>query len=127
MKKLLWVIAIGSLFLLSSLEVAAQKDPAHPKKTPELMSQAKKNYEQICSACHGPRGDGKGPAGVALNPRPNDFAKPLSQWPTTKGVPQKIVEAISKGIPNTGMVAWTQFSEQERWGLAYYVMEFSKR
>lgn len=124
MKTSLWVIIVGSLFIFS-FGVAAQKDPAPPKRTPEMMSQAKKNFEQICAPCHGTKGDGKGPAGAALKPPPNDFTKPLKEWSTTKGDPQKIFDVISKGIPGTGMVAWLQFSEQERWGLVYTVREFA--
>mgnify|MGYP002630475449 CR=1 FL=1 len=30
-------------------------------------------YARICAVCHGPGGDGKGPAGVALNPKPANF------------------------------------------------------
>ena len=30
-------------------------------------------YAQYCASCHGVRGDGKGPAGLALNPHPTNF------------------------------------------------------
>ncbi len=96
-----------------------------PIKTAELITQGKKLYQQNCLPCHGNKGDGKGPAGAVLQPPPNDFTKPLKEWPTTKGDPQKMFEVISKGIPNTGMVGWAQFSEQERWALVYTVMEFA--
>ncbi len=127
MKKLLWTIMAGciALYVFVSFGQAAQKPAAIPKKTPELLSQGKKNYEQTCAACHGAKGDGKGPAGLALKPPPNDFKKPLREWPITKGDPRKIFEVISKGVPNSSMVGWTQFSEQERWGLVYAVMEFA--
>jgi hypothetical protein len=32
---------------------------------------------------------------------------------------------MSKGIPNTSMVKWDQLSEQERWALVYYTIEFA--
>jgi Cytochrome C oxidase, cbb3-type, subunit III len=83
----------------------------NPTKTAELITQGKKLYQQDCLPCHGDKGDGKGPAGAVLQPPANDFTKPLKEWPTTKGDPQKVFEVISKGIPNTGMVAWTQFPE----------------
>jgi high-affinity iron transporter len=125
MKRMLWIIIgiVGSLFFLSSSGFPA--DPNPPKKTPELLKQGKKIFEQTCSACHGSKGDGKGPAGAALKPSPTDFRKPLKEWPNTKGDLQKIFEVISKGIPNSSMVAWGQYSEQERWALAYTVIGFS--
>ena len=123
MKKWTWIVIVGSLFLLASVSFAADAKP--PKKTPELLKEGKKIYEQICATCHGSNGDGKGPAGAALKPLPTDFRKPLKEWPNTKGDPQKIFEVISKGIPNSAMVAWTQYSEQQRWALVYMVMDFS--
>ena len=102
-----------------------KKPKGEKRKTPELLKEGKKIYEQVCASCHGSNGDGKGPGGVALNPRPTEFRKPLKEWPTTKGDPQKIFEVISKGIPNSAMVALTQYSEQQRWALVYSVMDFS--
>jgi len=124
MGKIFWVIVAGSLFLVL-LGTAYAKDPSPPKKTLELLNQGKKLYEQTCAPCHGSKGDGKGPAGAVLKPAPTDFAKPLREWPNTKGEPKKVFEVISKGIPNSSMVAWTQYSEQERWALVYTVEGFA--
>lgn len=116
---------IGFFLILSSLATVLGKDPAPPKKTPELLNKGKTIFEQTCAPCHGSKGDGKGPAGAALKPPPSDFTKPLKEWPNTKGDLNKIFEVISKGIPNSGMVAQTQYSEQERWALAYTTIGFS--
>lgn len=115
----------GSIFLFASLSVAV--DPKPPQKNPELLNKGKKIFQQTCAPCHGSKGDGKGPAGAVLKPPPTDFQKPLKEWPNTKGNLEKIFEVISKGIPNSSMVAWTQYSEQERWALAYTVVEFAAR
>ena len=125
MKKQTWFVMVGSLFLFAAISLAA--NPVPPKKTPQLLKEGEKIYEQICASCHGSKGDGKGPAGAVLKPPPTDFQKPLKEWPGTKGDPQKIFEVISKGIPSSAMVGWTQYSEQQRWSLAYTVMDFSKR
>ncbi len=124
MKRFLWIV-IGSLFLLSSLSTALGQAPKMPKKTPELLSQGKKLYEQNCALCHGANGDGKGPAGVAFKPPPRTFNTPLNQWTYSKGDPQKVFDIITKGIPNTAMVKWDQLSEQERWALVYFVVNFA--
>ena len=125
MRRLTWISTLISVFLLFPLGAVLGKDASSPKKTPALLAQGKKLFEQDCSPCHGPKGDGKGSAGAALKPPPNDFTKPLKDWPTTKGDPNKIFEVISKGIPNSSMVKWDQLPEQDRWALAYAVMEFS--
>jgi mono/diheme cytochrome c family protein len=125
MKKLLWVVMLGSFFLFSSLGQTLGELKAPPKKTPELLTQGKKLYEQNCVTCHGPKGDGKGPAGALLKPPPRDFNRPLSQWTYSKGDLKKVFDVISKGIPNTAMVKWDQFSEQDRWALVYFVEGFA--
>jgi len=125
MKRWTWIVIVGSLFLLVSSGAALEKGPKAPKKTPELLKQGKTIFEQTCAPCHGSKGDGMGPAGAVLKPPPTDFRKPLKEWPNTKGNLEKIFEVISKGIPNSSMVAWTQYSERERWALAYTVMEFA--
>jgi mono/diheme cytochrome c family protein len=127
MKKSLSLLGITLLLCLSVSSQAFGQTPKIPKKSPELISQGKKAYEQNCLPCHGAKGDGKGPAGAVLQPPPNDFARPLSQWPVTRGVPQKVFEVISKGVPSSAMVKWDHLPEQERWGLTYYVMEFATK
>ena len=125
-QRLIVLILFGSFLFLLPIGETLGKDPAPPNKTPQLVSEGKKLYEQNCVACHGAKGDGKGPAAAALKPAPSDFADPLNQWPNTKGKPEKIFEVISKGIPNSAMVKWDQLFEKERWGLTYFVMEFAK-
>jgi mono/diheme cytochrome c family protein len=124
MKRLPWVVMLGSCLLFcSSGQSWGQSSP--PKKTPELLAKGKKLYEQNCMPCHGPKSDGKGPAGVLLKPPPRDFNRPLSQWTYSKGDLKKVFDVISKGIPNTSMVKWDQLSEQDRWALVYYVEGFA--
>ena len=124
MKRLAWII-FGCLFLLSSFNTVLGQATKPPKKTPELVSQGKKLYDQNCVTCHGPKGDGKGQLGAALKPAPSDFTKPLKEWPYTKGDSKKVFEVIAKGIPTSSMVKWDQLPEQERWALVYYVEGFA--
>jgi high-affinity iron transporter len=125
MKRLLLIVVIGSLFLFYSFATAFGQAPKPPKKTPELLNQGKKLYETNCAPCHGAKGDGKGPAGVALKPPPRTFNLPLNQWTYSKGDFKKVFEVITKGIPKTAMVKWDHLSEQERWALVFVVTEFA--
>jgi mono/diheme cytochrome c family protein len=127
LKRSLWAVMVGSFFILSSLGTVQGKDPTPPKKTPDLLNKGKKIFEQACAPCHGSQGDGKGPAGAVLKPPPTNFTRPLKDWPYTKGDLRKIFEVIAKGIPNSSMVPWTQYSEQERWALTYTAVEFAAR
>jgi len=122
MKRPFCITIVLPLLLVALLGLALA---APPKKTPELLAQGKKTFEETCATCHGSNGDGKGPAGAALKPLPTDFRKPLEEWPNTKGNVQKVFDVISKGIPNSAMIAWTQFSEEQRRAVAYRVVEFA--
>ena len=125
MKRWLLVIIFGSLFLLYSFNIVFGQVAKPPQKTPEVLNQGKKLYETNCAPCHGAKGDGKGPAGVALKPPPRTFNIPLDQWTYSKGDLKKVFEIVTKGIPNSAMVKWDQLSEQERWALVYTVLGFA--
>jgi len=125
MKRFSLIFILAMLFLFSSFGQIFAQATKIPKKTPELLSRGKKLYEQNCVPCHGQKGDGKGAAGVALKPPPRDFNIPLSQWTYSKGDLKKTFDVISKGVPNTGMVKWDHLSEEDRWGLVFYVAEFA--
>jgi mono/diheme cytochrome c family protein len=126
MKKLLWLNVLVMIGLFCFIGSVLGEDIRPPKKTKELVDLGKRLFGQNCATCHGMKGDGKGVAGIALNPPPSDFALPLKNWPNTKGDLKKTFEVISKGIPNSAMIGWSQLSEKEKWGLVYYVMGFSK-
>lgn len=48
----------------------------------------------VCSACHGPLGDGNGPAGAALTPKPRDFTD-AAYWDGTTD--DKVAAVIKDG------------------------------
>jgi mono/diheme cytochrome c family protein len=123
MKRLI-LISIGSLFLLTSFSSVLGQAQKVPKKSPELLTQGKKLYDQNCVTCHGPKGDGKGQLGAALKPAPSDFTKPFNQWAFGKGDLRKVFDVITKGIPNSSMVKWDHLPEQERWALVYFIVDF---
>jgi hypothetical protein len=43
-------------------------------------------------------------------------AELLRNWPKTKGDMEKVFEVITKGIPNSAVIGWSQLSEREWWG-----------
>ena len=58
-------------------------------------AQGKKLYSEKCQICHGVKGDGNGPAGVALSPKPVDFTSPKF-W-QQKNVDKLITDTVEKG------------------------------
>lgn len=92
--------------------------------SPELLAKGKASYATNCATCHGDAGDGMGPAGQYMNPKPRNFAKDKFKKGTK---PQQVFTSISQGLPNTSMTGYGHLSEDERWGLAYYVLSFMKK
>ena len=56
-----------------ALVVGSTAWAAAPKSTPALMEKGKTSYATNCLACHGEKGEGNGPAGQYLVPKPRNF------------------------------------------------------
>ncbi|RPJ11426.1 MAG: cytochrome c [Deltaproteobacteria bacterium] len=119
------ILLIGIILCLSLVFAGLGLCQEPPKKTPALLSKGKQLYEQACTPCHGPKGDGNGQLATSLKTKPGDFTRPLKQWPYSKGDLRKIFDAITNGVPDTAMAKF-RYSEEERWALVYTVMEFGK-
>lgn len=85
-------------------------------------------YMQYCYACHGDKGDGRGPAASGMRPPPRDFTAGVFKF---AGVPagelptDAELEAIVRdGLRGTPMLAW-DISERERKAVVQYVKTFA--
>jgi mono/diheme cytochrome c family protein len=103
---------------------------ARPGKRPFTQADAtagKALYLRECSACHGDRGDGKGPAAAFVDPRPRDFTKKVFKLRTTEnGQPPTsadILQTIERGIPGSAMPSFRFLTEEERRKIAAYVLD----
>ncbi len=114
------IMGTGSLALLF---VSAFAMAAPPKLTPALLEKGKTSYTTNCMTCHGDKGDGNGPAGAMMNPKPRNFAVDKFKQGDK---PEKVFKTISEGLPNTSMVGFSHLNEEERWALTYYVLNFRK-
>lgn len=90
-------------------------------------SAGKQIYIQECSACHGDRGDGKGPAADYVDPKPRNFtAEPFKLRTTPDGKPPAtadVLRTIERGIPGTAMPSFSYLSEADRKKIAAYVLK----
>lgn len=82
------------------------------------IEQTKALFSANCSMCHGPSGKGDGPLAKNLTPEPTNFTN--EERATNRSL-MGLFDAVSNGIEDTPMVAFTQFNEQQRWSLAFYV------
>jgi mono/diheme cytochrome c family protein len=91
-----------------------------PKKTPQLLEKGRASFALNCAACHGAKGEGDGAAAAALNPKPRNFAtEPFKNGSSVS----QVFQTLDKGSPGTAMIAFKHLSEEERWGLSYYVLD----
>ncbi|MGZ3458680.1 MAG: c-type cytochrome [Archangium sp.] len=94
-----------------------------PKSTPTLLAKGKTLYTTNCLACHGEKGEGNGPAGTYLVPKPRNFvAEPFKKG----NKPEEVFHTLSTGMQGSSMVSFAQLPEEDRWALAYYVLDFQK-
>ena len=91
-----------------------------PPRSPALLERGKATYAIYCIACHGEQGKGDGSVAQTLNPKPRNFA--IDKFRQGSGVTQ-IFDTLGKGVPGTAMTKFTNLSEDERWALAWYVLE----
>jgi len=92
----------------------------------EVEFSATTTFNGVCAACHGRAGDGSGPAGAALTPKPANFTDPAFWQGRDR---DRIVNVIANGAASVGgsplMVAWSAtYSPEQIQELADYVMEF---
>jgi high-affinity iron transporter len=100
--------------------IAAYGVEVAPKSAPDLAKGAML-YQTMCAACHGAQGKGDGPAATKLDPPPSNFhdADRMSQRSA-----YGLYNTISLGVAGTGMTAFRQLSEEDRWALAFHTAGF---
>ena len=88
-------------------------------------------YVESCAACHGQRGDGKGPEADRLKTKPRDFTSGIYKFRSTPSgslpLDEDILRTISRGVRSTSMLAQLHLSEKERWAVTEYLKTFSPR
>lgn len=117
MKKIVISVVFGMLF-------AGVAFAGAPKASPELLAKGKTSYATNCLSCHGEKGDGMGPAGQYMNPKPRNLITDKYKAGDKR---DKVFKSISEGLKGTGMAGFGHLPEEERWALADYVLSFKKK
>ncbi len=76
-------------------------------------------YERNCAQCHGVLGAGNGPLAPNLNPPPTSFTDGNAIGGLS---PFKVYNTMSFGIEGTAMSSFKNFSEDDKWNVAFYVL-----
>jgi high-affinity iron transporter len=94
------------------------KIPIAPAHWPSLKN-GQRVFESQCTVCHGVTGHGDGPAGAGLDPAPRDFFDASAMDAMTAF---HIFNVTKLGIPGTGMVAFSNLTQEEGWDVAFYIL-----
>lgn len=92
----------------------------------EVVFNAQATFNIACATCHGETGDGTGPGGAALDPKPASFTEAVF-WETRDE--ERIFNVIKNGAASVGgsplMVAWgAAYNDEQIQALADYVLAF---
>lgn len=97
----------------------------------EVLSSGERAYVQYCRACHGDKGDGKGPAARTLRPPPRDFTAGVFKFASvpagTLPVDDDLRRVIRGGLHGTAMLAWDGVPEGKLEDIIQYIKTFSPR
>jgi mono/diheme cytochrome c family protein len=74
-------------------------------------------FKTNCESCHGPQGHGDGPAGVALDPPPQNLPERAAQVGD-----DYLYWRINTGVDGTSMVAWKGIlTDEQIWQLVAFI------
>jgi cbb3-type cytochrome c oxidase subunit II len=86
------------------------------------LQRGKKVYQEFCTGCHGPMGDGHGPAAKYLDPPPLNFAELRGRLVEGKYIGGILYYQIMNGITGTAMPYFKRELESEKiWDVSNYV------
>jgi mono/diheme cytochrome c family protein len=120
-------VVLGAALILAALAVGPQRSPAATAAgavEPNAPA-GKLVYDAHCSACHGPAGDGNGPAAVWLFPKPRNFSSGLFKLQSTPAgsLPgdEDLFATVTRGMPGSSMPSFVYLSAQQRRDAVQYV------
>ena len=111
-----FVFMAACSFVLSTSAALAGAPPA---ATPDSIAKGKSSFTTNCVTCHGELGDGNGPAGAMMNPKPRNLSDTKSYKGGSK--PADMFKTVSEGLKGTSMTAFGHLPEDERWALVHYI------
>ncbi len=84
----------------------------------KVVAYGRQLFKANCAMCHGPKGEGDGSAGQALNPKPRNLVE--GKWQHGGGY-MGIFKVLTNGIPGSSMAAYANMKASDRWALTQYV------
>ncbi|MBI2400252.1 MAG: cytochrome c [Deltaproteobacteria bacterium] len=114
----------GQVAATAGKEAAQAAQTTGRPAAPDLMK-GKEIYEQYCHFCHGYKGYGDGPVGIALSPHPANFVEDSKRMAKTD---EELFKSITEGIHRDiggeamSMPRWQEvLTDHERWNVLWYI------
>ena len=89
------------------------------------LEQGKEIYLKYCHFCHGQKGFGDGPVGIALSPHPANFVEDRKRMAKTD---EEMFKSVSEGVHRDiggeamSMPRWQEIlTDEERWNVLAYI------
>jgi mono/diheme cytochrome c family protein len=124
-------LILAVVLLIGGLSAYRYYDRSYAREAQAAPTAGEKIYLESCAACHGERGDGRGPEADRLKTKPRDFTTGHYKFRSTPSgslpLDEDIFRAISRGVRTTSMLAQLHLSEKERWAVTEYLKTFSER
>ncbi len=96
-----------------------------------LIEEGHEAYDMYCQGCHGPEGDGNGPAARFLHPRPRDFQLANYKFSSTRSgqlpTDQDLKRTITEGLRGSAMPGWDLLPTRTVTALVAYLKTFSPK
>ena len=125
------VLILSVILLIGGLSAYYYSYRSYAGEAQAATTAGEKIYLESCAACHGQKGDGKGPEANRLKTKPRDFTGGIYKFRSTPSgslpLDEDIFQTISRGVRTTSMLAQLHLSEKERWAVTEYLKTFSER
>lgn len=86
------------------------------------IARGKELYRTACASCHGDNGQGDGPAGIALNPKPRNFH--VAEGWTNGARIVDIYRTLQDGIVKNGMASYAYMPPADRFALIHVIRSY---
>lgn len=104
---------------------------SEPGDAPVDLAHGQLVYQQRCVQCHGVSGDGDGPSGKYMYPRPRDYRKGVFKFSSTpygyRPLREDLLRTIRLGIRGTSMPNFNLLPEQDLQAVVDYVLMLARR
>lgn len=129
------VFAAAALAVIAALAIGCSGGSPAPGNGPKKpartdLAQGEEVYFRYCHFCHGRKGYGDGPVGIALTPHPANFVEDRKRMAKTDlEMFDSITEGIHKDIGGDAMSMprWQEIlTEEERWNVLAYIRHLEK-